>query len=129
MLEYICTFKMYVTMYSKWKYIPKLVEMIFNLWKQWYLLKITIWYYWTIFVIHVKSLNNYHITNEFFKTSWVEVIIKNLINNHFQMEDDKKCEMCHLLKFHFKMFLGWLIQTKHYCNLKHGTTFIILCIP
>jgi hypothetical protein len=53
----------------------------------------------------VKILNNYRITNGLFERCSLYMIINNLTNNHFQMEDDKKCENGRLLKFHFKCFL------------------------
>jgi hypothetical protein len=35
------------------------------------------------------------------------------MNNHFQMEDDKKCEMARFFLIPFQTFFGQLIQTKN----------------
>ncbi len=45
------------------------------------------------FVSNVKKFDNYHITNGFFfKVMTINIwSIKILTNNHFQMEDKKKC--------------------------------------
>jgi hypothetical protein len=86
---------------KKCKYTQKIIEVIFNL------LNIVIPCDGDKFVSHVKSLiiiksqmgvfgGNDHICM---------CSINILTNYHFQMEDDKICQVGHLKKIHFKHFL------------------------
>ncbi len=59
-------------------------------------------YDWNKFVNHVKNLIIIILQIGVFKSD----------ENHFQMEDDKICEMGHLKKKSFQMFFGQLIQNK-----------------
>ncbi len=63
-------------------------------------------YDWNKFVNHVKSLIIIITQMGVFGAyDHKYVVINILINYHFQMEDDKICEVGNFLNFHFRHFL------------------------
>jgi uncharacterized membrane protein len=70
-------------------------------------------YDWTMFVNHVISLIIIILQMGFLKALIINMWqTKILTNGHFPMVDNKKYDVGHLLKFHFKK-IGWIIENKH----------------
>ncbi len=86
-----------------------MIEMIFNLHKVCAIFIIVIPYYWNKFISNMKSLIIIISEWVFLKVMTINMWqIKNLTNNHFQMEDDKKCEVEDGLCMNVKLKLGAL---------------------
>jgi hypothetical protein len=91
----------------------------FFLWNLWYLLNILIPYDSNMFMGHVKGLIFLLSQMVFFKVITISMwSIKNLTNNHFQMEYDKKHDVGPFFEISILNIFWLTIQTKKLMQFK-----------